>query len=69
MSLLTTDKSVMKPQTFHLRQSMIDRLSDITDKCKAANPDLNKSDIFREALNRGLDSIEQELSDTVTSHE
>lgn len=55
------EKDVMKSQTFHLRQSMIDRLAEITEQCKVANPDLNKSDIFREALKRGLDSIEQEL--------
>ena len=61
MSLLQTDKSLMKPQTFHLRQSMIDRLAEITDKCKATNPDLNKSDIFREALNLGLTEIEKQL--------
>ena len=55
------EKDVMKSQTFHLRLSMIDRLAEITEQCKVANPDLNKSDIFREALKRGLDSIEQEL--------
>jgi hypothetical protein len=60
--ILIKEKDTLKPQTFHLRQSMIDRLADITDKCKVANPDLNKSDIFREALKRGLDSIEQELN-------
>lgn len=63
MSLLQTDKSNMKPQTFHLRESMINRLAEISDKCKVANPDLNKSDIFREALKRGLDSIESELKE------
>jgi hypothetical protein len=61
MDLLQKDRSTMKPQTFHLRQSMIDRLAQITEQCKIANPDLNKSDIFREALKRGLDSIESEL--------
>lgn len=55
------EKDVMKSQTFHLRQSMIDRLAEITEQCKVASPDLNKSDIFREALKRGLDSIEQQL--------
>ena len=61
MTLLEKDKSTLKPTTFHLRQSMIDRLADITNKCKLANPDLNKSDIFREALNLGLNEIEQQL--------
>ncbi len=61
MTLLEKDKSTLKPTTFHLRQSMIDRLAEITERCKIANPDLNKSDIFREALNLGLKEIEKQL--------
>lgn len=61
MALLDKDKSTMKPTTFHLRQSMIDDLATLTNDCKKANPDLNKSDVFREAIKRGIESIRAEL--------
>lgn len=54
-------KETMKRATFNLKPSQIQRIDDVAQLAISKVDGINKSDIFRLAIDRGLDSIEEEL--------
>jgi len=60
--MLELKKEVMKRATFNMLPSQITRLEEVTTAIKEMQgTDVNKSEVFREALKRGLQSIMNEL--------
>lgn len=60
--MITLKKEVMKRATFNMLPSQIARLEEVTAAVKGMQgDDVNKSEVFREALERGMDSIMNEI--------
>lgn len=56
--MIPPKREIMKRATFNMLPSQIERLTEVTAAVQEVeNQDINKSEVFREALNRGLDSI------------
>ncbi len=56
--MIPTKRERMKRATFNMMPSQITRLKEVTAAVKdVQGDDVNKSEVFREALERGLQSI------------
>lgn len=53
-------KEIMKRATFNMKPSQIERLNQAVELVQSHEDGVNKSDVFREALERGIDSITKE---------